>query len=359
MPEETDKPCQFLFVDDDPQFLATLTQSKQGSKAHWAFRTATNHVQALEQLKSEPVQIIVLDVEMPVMDGIEFLRLLRRTHPGQRVVMLAARVDEAARKTSMELGAALYLEKPTTPDGFQCLFAALEALTTAGPQSGSGGQSGFRGMMQVGLTDVLQMECLARKSSILAVSAGSRKGQIFVNDGAIIHAEYGRLQGEMALYGLLGLSGGEFNLFPYTEPSRRTISGQYEFLLMEAARLRDEGNTSSFPQSSSLGSPDLHAALESATPTEARGVRIEETLLCSSAGEVLHQSKCESLDARMELFQKLEQQMMEASKGTPSGRFHRVSVDTSAHRLLIQIQPTYKLLVRSALSAPVGTDHQP
>src|SRR5262245_8013733 len=355
MPEETDKPHQFLFVDDDPQFLATLTLSKQSSKAHWAFRTATNHLQALEQLKAQPVEIIVLDTEMPVMDGIEFLRLLRRTYPSQRVVMLSARVDEAGRKTSMELGALLYLEKPTTPEGFQCLFAALETLTTAGAQA----QSGFRGVMQVGLHDVLQMECLGRKSSILGVSAGGRKGQIFINDGAIIHAEYGQLQGEIALYGLLGLSGGEFNLFAYTEPSRRTISGQYEYLLMEAARLRDDGSSSSLPQSGSLGSPDLHAALENAPPTEARGVRIEETLLCSSAGEVLHQSKCESLEARLELFQKLEQQMMEASKGTSSGRFHRVSVDISAHRLLIQIQPTYKLLVRSALSAPVGTNHQP
>src|SRR5262245_22788607 len=202
MPEETDKRHQFLFVDDDPQFLETVTQSKQSSKAHWAFRTATNHLQALEQLKAQPVEIIVLDIEMPVMDGIEFLRLLRQAHPGQRVVMLSPRVgDEAARKTSMELGAVLYLEKPWTPEGFQSLFAALETLTTTttGPQSGSG----FRGVMQVGLHDVLQMECLGRKSSILAVSAGSRKGQIFIKDGAIIHAEYGQVQGEIALYGLL------------------------------------------------------------------------------------------------------------------------------------------------------------
>jgi CheY-like chemotaxis protein len=348
MPEATDKPHQFLFVDDDPQFLETVTQSKQSSKAHWAFRTATNHLQALEQLKTQQVEIVVVDIEMPVMDGIEFLRLLRQAHPSQRVVMLSPRAgDDAARKTSIELGAVLYLEKPWTPEGFQSLFAALETLTTTttGPQSGSG----FRGVMQVGLHDVLQMQCLGRKSSILGVSAGSRKGQIFINDGAIIHAEYGQLQGEIALYGLLGLSGGEFNLFAYTEPSRRTISGQYEFLLMEAARLQDEGASSSLPQMGGPGSPDSLAALENAPPTEARGVRIEETLLCSNAGEVLHQSKCESLDARLELFNKLEQQMAQASKGTPSGRFHRVSVDTGAHRLLIQIQPTYKLLVLSAL----------
>ena len=346
MPEETDKRYQFLFIDDDPEFLGTLTGLlKQLSKAHWAFRTATNHSQALEHLNAQPVEVVVTDIEMPVMDGIEFLRLLRRTHPGQRVVMLSARLDETARKTAMELGASLFLEKPTTPEGFRGLFAALDALASSGPQSG------FRGVMQVGLQDVLQMECLGRKSSILEVSTGNRRGQIFISDGAIVHAECGQLQGEMALYGLLGLTGGEFKLQPYTEPPRRTISGQYEFLLMEAARLRDE-STSPSTRPGSLDGGELQAAFdESSMPTEARGVRIEEALLCSSAGEVLYQAKCDSLESRLELFAKLERHAMEASKLTPSGRFHRVSIDTGPDRLLIQIQPTFKLLVRSALPA--------
>src|SRR6516162_5962065 len=112
MPEDPNKRYQFLFVDDDPAFLATLTGLlKQISKAHWAFRTATNH------LKAGPVDLVVLDVEMPVMDGTEFLRLLQRTNPGQRVVMLSARLDEGTRKTCMELGATMFLEKPSTPEG--------------------------------------------------------------------------------------------------------------------------------------------------------------------------------------------------------------------------------------------------
>jgi len=244
MPEETDKRYQFLFVDDDQAFLTTLTSLlKQISKAHWAIRTANNHAQALEQLKGQPVDIVVLDVEMPVMDGVQFLRLMRHTHPNQRVVMLSEKMDETARKNSMELGAVLFLQKPNTDDGLNSLFAVLDALAAAGPQSG------FRGVMQVGLHDVLQMECLARKSSILLISTGNRRGQIYVCDGEIIHAESGPLQGEMALYGLLGLSGGEFTLQPFAEPQRRSVSGNYEFLLMEAARLRDE-NSSQSPLSS-------------------------------------------------------------------------------------------------------------
>ena len=347
MPEDPSKRYQFLFVDDDPTFLGMLTAMlKQISKANWAFRTANNHSQALEHLKAQPVDIVVLDIEMPVMDGIEFLRLLQRTHPGLRVVMLSARLDETARKNSMELGASLYLEKPTTPEGFMAVFSALDALAAAGTQP----QSGFRGVMQVGLNDVLQMECLSRKSSILSVATGNRRGQIYVCDGEIIHAELGQLQGEMALYGLLGLTGGEFSLQPFTEPSRRTISGQYEFLLMEAARLRDEGGSQSQRPGSLGGGSELQAALgEISAPTEARGVLVEEALLCSNAGEVLYQWKCESIESRLDLLKKLEQGAMFAAKGTPSGRFHRVSVDTGDSRLLILVQPTFKLLVRSAL----------
>jgi CheY-like chemotaxis protein len=350
MPEEAPKRYQFLFVDDDPVFLTTLTGLlKQISKANWGFRTANNHSQALEHLKAQPVDVIVLDIEMPVMDGIEFLRLLGRTHPGIRVVMLSARLDETARKNSMELGAALYLEKPTTPEGFHAIFAALDLLVTASPQANTA-QAGFRGVMQVGLQDVLQMECLGRKSSILTVTTGSRKGQIYVHEGEIVHAEAGALQGEMALYGLLGLSGGEFALQAYTEPPRRSVSGHYEFLLMEAARLRDESNGTAPSQSNRMGSPhELRAALsETMTPTEARGVSIEEALLCSSAGEVLYQWKCESIENRLELFKKLELGTMMAAKGTPSGRFHRVSMDTGNSRVLVLIQPTFKLLLRSA-----------
>jgi len=291
---------------------------------------------------------------MPVMDGIEFLRLLARTNPGQRVVMLSARLDEMTRKTSMELGATLFLEKPNSPQGFQGLFAALDALVE------TGSSAGFRGVMQVGLQEVLQMECLGRKSSVLSVSAGGRRGQIYICDGEIIHADCGQLQGEMALYGLLGLSQGEFHLHPFKEPARRTISGHYEFLLMEAARLRDE-NTARSGRPGSLGvDSDLPGSFggEASVRTEARGVRIEEALLCSRAGEVLYQWNCDSIESRLELFKRLEEQAVQAAKGTASGRFHRVSMDLGMSRLVVQLQPTYKLLVRSALPASTTTPHE-
>ncbi len=346
MPEEAPKTKQFLFVDDEPDCLLTITSLLKGmSKGQWAMRTATTHAQALELLKAQPVDAVVLDVQMPVMDGIEFLRLLRRTHPGQQVVMLTGRVDDATRKTALELGATLYLEKPGSAEGFLTLFTALDALPTASSQSG------FRGVMQrVELQDVLQMECLSRKSSILVVTTGARQGRIYISDGKIIHAQSGQLQGEMALYGLLALTSGQFTLEPFSEPPRRSISGDYEFLLMEAARLRDETSSQSTSKRPDLdhGSEFGGTPADAPIPTEARGVRIEEVLLSSSAGEVLYQSKSEAIEQRLSLFKQIEAQTLHASKGSPAGRFHRVSMETGNSRLLIQMQPTFKLLVRSS-----------
>jgi hypothetical protein len=127
---------------------------------------------------------------------------------------------------------------------------------------------------------------------------------------------------------------------------------------MEAARLRDE-NTTHLPRPGSLGgAAELPTAFgEASITTEARGVRIEETLLCSRAGEVLYQWKCDSIEKRLELFKSLEEQAMQAAKGTPSGRFHRVSMDIGPSRIVVQIQPGYKLLVRSALPL-AATNHE-
>ena len=112
MQEEGSISRQFLMVDDDTEFLSVVSALlKKMSKGQWAIRTATNHSQALEQLKAQAVDTVILDVEMPGVDGVAFLKLLGRTYPGQQVVMLSGRMDEAVRKTCLELGAALYLEK--------------------------------------------------------------------------------------------------------------------------------------------------------------------------------------------------------------------------------------------------------
>jgi CheY-like chemotaxis protein len=335
MSGETVKRKSFLFVDDDAGFLTGIQQlfSEMG-RGRWEVFTAANHSQALALLAKSRVDVVVLDIGMPVMDGIQFLRLLSRTHPSQPVAMLTGRTAEENRKTCLESGAALFLEKPVAPDGFAAVFAALDALAGAQPLGG------FRGMMRrVGLQEVLQMECLGRKSSILEIFTGKMRGRIFICDGAIVHAESGALQGEVALYGLLALRGGEFNLQLFTEPPRRTIEGHWESLLMEAARLTDEGQ-----QVLEADEPGV----SDAEGLPAGRVRIEETVLCSGAGEVLYEWECKSLELRLRLLEQVEQQAAQLSSLVAVGRFDRLEILTPEGRIVCQVQPDRRLFVRSA-----------
>jgi CheY-like chemotaxis protein len=336
--------------------------------------TAQNHAQALEILQNNRISVVVLDIAMPVMDGFQFLRLLQRTHPGQQVVMLTGQASPECRKMCLENGAALLLEKPVAQNGYADIFATLDALAAAHPQTG------FRGTMrQVGLQEVLQMECLGRKSSVLEIFTGKVRGRIYIAEGSIVQAESGLLQGEAALYGLLALRGGEFNLLPFAEPAQRTISGHWEFLLMEAARVIDEGTAfidletkaaeearaqaQPQPQPSattltvngnghSLSAPEFSPIgfdtqmFRAPAPADHDAVRIAETLLCSGAGEILYQNGCDPAK-RAALLDQMDQQAAQLSALAPAGRFDRVEIVATEGRIICQVQPDRRLFVRS------------
>jgi CheY-like chemotaxis protein len=349
------RPKRFLFVDDDTGFLGDLRQLfTEMSRGSWEILTAENHSQALALLRGQSMDVVVLDLDMPVMDGLQFLRLLMRTYPGQQVVILTGQASVEKRQVCLDSGAALFLEKLITPEGFAAVFESLDLLAGAAPQEG------FRGMMRrVGLQEVLQMECLGRKSSVLEVFTGSVRGRIFVAEGDIIHAESGSLQGEMALYGLLGLRGGEFNLRPFSEPSQRTISGHYEFLLMEAARLTDEGtNFLTAPSNAAtvlepLPEPQTIQEVSSPTPELPEiSVTIEEILLASGSGAVLYERQCPDAAQRLNLLKQLEADAATLSRSLPAGRFDRVEIRTSTDRIVCQAQAELRLFVRSVTANP-------
>ena len=351
MSGETSRRKSFLFVDDDAAFLAGIQAlfSEIGS-GRWDVFTAGSHAQALALLAKLRVDVVVVDIGMPVMDGVQFLQLLGRTHPNQQVAILTGLATAENRKTCLESGAALFLEKPVVQDGYATVFAALDSLAGAQPQGG------FRGMMRrVGLQEVLQMECLGRKSSILEVFTGKVRGRIFICDGGIVHAESGSLRGEVALYGLLALRGGEFNLLPFSEPAIRTIQGQWESLLMEAARLTDEGRQVLEPEPPETSAPELaEAEAGELAPPPGSGVRIEEIVLCSGAGEVLHEWESKSLELRLRLLEQVEQQAVQLGGLASVGRFDRLEILTAEGRIVCQVQPDRRLFVRSAGRQPAA-----
>lgn len=339
-----------LFVDDDAGFLSAIADLFTAmSRGSWSISTAQNHSQALDILHKTHADVVVLDIGMPVVDGFQFLRLLNSTHPGQQVVMLTGEATDEQQKLCLQNGAKLSLTKPVTPEGFSTIYSALDRVA-------EGSQAGFRGKVRpVGLPDVLQMECLNGKSSVLEIFTDKIRGKIFICDGSIIHAEAGPLRGETALYGLLALRGSHFNLQVYIEPPSRSIEGHWEFLLMEAIRLRDEGTQ--FFEMESTASPSVATtrppvAASTAAPFTFDKVRIEETLLCSGAGEVLYESGCTNVENRARLLEEIEQRAAELGAVARVGRFDRLEILSSEGRIVCQVQPDRRVFVRSATPHP-------
>ncbi len=103
-----------LVVDDEEEFLETLIKRLRKRKVNVS--GAKSGEEALHMLKLHPVDVVVLDVRMPGMDGIQTLREIKRSFPLIEVVMLTAHASMEVAAEGMELGAFDYLMKPVDID---------------------------------------------------------------------------------------------------------------------------------------------------------------------------------------------------------------------------------------------------
>src|SRR5262245_291350 len=106
MPQKQKK---VLFVDDDPSFLEAvpgLLRTFAGDA--WQISTALNAGEALAIIQDRQIDLVVLDVHMPVVDGMQFLSLLSRKHPNLQKVVLTGDGSEIHRAACLSRGAELF-----------------------------------------------------------------------------------------------------------------------------------------------------------------------------------------------------------------------------------------------------------
>lgn len=101
-----------LIVEDEPHLAGLLARAF--AQEGWQTVVARNGIEGLNQVASCRPDVIVMDVMMPKLDGIDATRLIRRNpgHDRTAIVALSARSDRAARSEMLAAGADLYLEKP-------------------------------------------------------------------------------------------------------------------------------------------------------------------------------------------------------------------------------------------------------
>ena len=134
MPGEPKAPAPptILVVDDDPAFLHSLELILQ--VAGFAVTTAENGVRGLQAFRNRGPDLVLIDVMMPRLDGLETVKQMRCERPGAKIVVMSgsARPDNLDLPTAArELGAAAFLEKPFEPTALRKVLHDLLRPETA------------------------------------------------------------------------------------------------------------------------------------------------------------------------------------------------------------------------------------
>jgi len=101
---------RILLVDDEENTRIAL--SRLLTREGYIVDTVANGFEALNHLREHDVNLIVTDINMPEMDGIEFLRELNRSFPGSNVIMITAYGGVESYIEAINLGAFEYINKP-------------------------------------------------------------------------------------------------------------------------------------------------------------------------------------------------------------------------------------------------------
>lgn len=114
---------RILVVDDEKNIRLVLDQCL--SEEGYRVETAVSGEHAVEKFTAEPYDLVLLDMKMPGMDGIEVLRRIKRAAADVPVIMVTGYGSIETAVETMKLGAVDYLRKPFTPDEIRAAVAAV------------------------------------------------------------------------------------------------------------------------------------------------------------------------------------------------------------------------------------------
>lgn len=237
-PEAQTRRDKILIVDDQQELLDMYREWLTNLPSRPEVHASNTGARAIALLETEPFDLLVTDLRMPKMDGLQVLAIVRRKFPHLRLVVLTGLNDESYRSRAYAMGVDLFCQKPTTKEEAQSFEACIESLLGREKEVG-----GFRGVQSKSLMDIIQLECLSQSSGVLRIIHQAFEGKIWFHGGEVIDCETGLLTGEEAFKEVMRWKTGSFEILP-SEPNRqRTIHTSYHGLLLDSAQAMDEAHT--------------------------------------------------------------------------------------------------------------------
>ena len=225
-----------LIVDPDPEETAVLEVQFAGQGYEVTIERSVDA--ALRCLDAEKYDLVVSEVHLSDGEGFDLLRRMRESSHAQVPLMfVSSERAQASVNRGLELGAADYVVKPASA----AVVVAKASRVIADSRTKKPGGRGVSGSLQeMALPDVIQILGNGRKGGLLKVRSGTLQGVLMFQDGSIHDARFGDLGGAEAVYGILRLMEGDFELEPDPTPVEDVIGIPTHHLLLEAMRRLDE-----------------------------------------------------------------------------------------------------------------------
>jgi CheY-like chemotaxis protein len=227
---------RILLLDDDEQMLELYQALIEQIPSHPDVQACNSGARAIAMLESEPFNLLITDLRMPKMDGLQVLAIVRRKFPQLRIVVLTGVLDEEYRSRAYAQGVEMFWQKPASAEDIQLFQDCIESMLDRPTQE----PEGFRGVQSKSLVDLIQLECLSRSSSVLNITRGGLKGRIWIQGGEITDAATANMIGEEAFKEILSWKSGNFEILPADPDHARTIHNSYQGLLLDSAQALDE-----------------------------------------------------------------------------------------------------------------------
>jgi len=182
-----------LIVDDEEDLTWSISRNVQKNAPFFEVDCAQAANDALWMLERKSYDLVISDLRMPGMNGLELIREIRNRWPDTKTIMMTAYgADELSNRKS--ISGIPYIGKPFELSVLrEMIYDTLDiTLKTI---------EGFNQYSRI--REIIEYNCQTRRTSQLSFKNGHERGIVCVRKGEIVHAECGELEGESALLNIL------------------------------------------------------------------------------------------------------------------------------------------------------------
>lgn len=224
---------QTILIVDDSKPLVELFKEHFIKKHKYVIKVCYNGKEALEILNEENIELVILDIQMPVMDGLQFLAELHNRRIWLPVIIMTGEKIDVSEKKFREFGIVDYLNKPIN---FEDLDKRIVDILKKRINRDS-----ISGISLLGILQILEME---KKTGILRLKIGDHDGKIFFKEGKFADIEAGNFTIDEALEECIksDVEKKQIHIEYINHRRENKINKSLTEMLLEAARILDEKN---------------------------------------------------------------------------------------------------------------------